>query len=116
PALRGDAHPDVHDLREAGLGGDVAAAPPPDVPRERLRRLPASTVPDDDPQGDGRIGRDRWGRPAPDARLDPSPAGVAGAQRRRDLPLRLLVERLLRAPDLPLDETRAAAARGGPGV
>ena len=71
PARRGDAHPDLHAVREAGLGGDLAAAPRPDILRERLRRVPAAAVPDDDPARDGRVGRDRRGRPVPDADLDP---------------------------------------------
>ena len=73
PALRGDAHPDVHDLREARLGRDLAAAPRPDVLRQRLRRVPAPPVPADDPARDGRGGRDRRRRPVPDADLgDPA--------------------------------------------
>ena len=43
--VRGDAHPDVHDLREARLGRDLAAAARPDVLRQRLRRVPAAPVP-----------------------------------------------------------------------
>ena len=62
---------------------------------------PQPVFPDDDPARDGRGGGDRRGRPLPDARLgDPAP-GLAGHHRGRHLPLRLLVERLPPADDLP---------------
>ena len=46
---RGHAHPDVHAVREARLGRDVAAAARPGVLRQRLRRVPDPAVPADDP-------------------------------------------------------------------
>ena len=111
PAVRGDPHPDVHDLLEDRLGGDVAAAARADVLRQRLRRVPRPPVHADDPARDGRGGRDRRRRPVPDAGLGDPAAGVAGDRGRRDLPPRLFVERLLRPADLPVDEARAPAAR-----
>ena len=107
PAGGRDARPDVHDLREDRLGGDMAAAARPDVLRQRVRRVPAPPVHADDPARDGRGRLDRRRRAVPDADLGDPAAGVARDRRGGDLPPRLLVERLLRPADLPVDEARA---------
>ena len=67
PAGGRDDHPDLHDLPEDRLGRDVAAAARAGVLRQRLRRLPHAPVLHDDPDRDGRGGRDRRRRPVPDA-------------------------------------------------
>ena len=112
PARRGHPHPDVCRVREARLGGDLPAAPRPDVLRERLRRVPAPAVPAHDPARPRRGRDDRRRRPAPDPALGHPAAGLAGDRRGRDLHLRVLVERLLRAADLPRRPRGPAAAPG----
>ena len=49
PAGGRDDHPDVHDLPEARLGRDVAAAARAGLLRQRLRRVPDAPVLPDDP-------------------------------------------------------------------
>ena len=68
PAGRRHGHPDLHDLRQARLGRDLAAVAGAGVLRQRLRRVPDAPVLPDDPDRDGRGGRDRRRR----ARSGPS--------------------------------------------
>ena len=91
----------------------LGAAAGADLLRQRLRRLPAAPVLPDDPARDGRGGGHGRRGPAPHADLGDHSAVVAGDHRGRDLPLRLLVEQLLRAADLPVDPAGPPAHRGG---
>ena len=113
PARRGDADPDVHDLRQARLG----RAPGCRCSSRRSSPTPSTcsccastcmTIPRDLDEAAAIDG-------AGPSRILTSvilPAGVAGDHRGRDLPLRLLVERLLRPADLPVRRAGAAAAPG----
>ena len=115
PAGRGDDHPDVHDVRRssAGWGRGCRCWCPRSSPtpttcsciRQYLLTIPREMDEAAAIDGAGPFRTLMSVHPA---------AGLAGHHRGRDLPSRLLVERLLRAADLPVDEARAPAARRGP--